>query len=193
MTGLDLTPAMIEQAQARQRAKGLTNLTWLVGDAVPLPFPDAAFSVVVTRYSFHHFLDPQAVLAEMVRVCQPGGRVAVIDVFTSSPEQAAAYNRVEKLRDPSHVRALSLEELSGLCLDAGLRHVKTAFFKLGVELEALLAASFPNPGDADRIRQTFADDLGVNRLGLGAARTDGAIHFAFPIVVLVGHTRPAKV
>jgi ubiquinone/menaquinone biosynthesis C-methylase UbiE len=86
VTGLDLTPAMIEQAQSRQRSEGLTNLAWVVGDAVPLPFPDAAFSAVVTRYSFHHFLDPEAVLAEMVRVCRPAGRVAVIDVFTSSPE-----------------------------------------------------------------------------------------------------------
>src|SRR5215470_14001333 len=186
VTGLDLTPAMIEQAQARQRAKGLTNLTWLVGDAVPLPFPDATFSVVVTRYSFHHFLDPKAVLAEMRRVCAPGGRVAVIDVFTSSPERADAYNRVEKLRDPSHVRALPLEELTGLCRDAGLLGLKTAIFKLEVELEALLAASFPNPGDADRIRQTFADDIGVDRLGVGAHRQDGAIHFAFPIVVIAG-------
>src|SRR5262245_17885588 len=59
VTGIDLTPAMIEQAQARQRSKGLTNLTWVIGDAVPLPFADAAFSVVVTRYSFHHFLDPK--------------------------------------------------------------------------------------------------------------------------------------
>jgi ubiquinone/menaquinone biosynthesis C-methylase UbiE len=37
VTGIDLTPAMIAQAQARQDAEGLTNLTWLVGDAVPLP------------------------------------------------------------------------------------------------------------------------------------------------------------
>src|SRR5262249_23269311 len=43
VTGIDLTPAMIEQAQARQRAKGLTNLTWRVADAIPLPFPSAAF------------------------------------------------------------------------------------------------------------------------------------------------------
>jgi ubiquinone/menaquinone biosynthesis C-methylase UbiE len=189
VTGLDLTPAMIEQARARQRDKGLTNLTWIVGDAVPLPFPDAAFSAVVTRYSFHHFLDPRAVLAEMVRVCSPGGRVAVIDVFTSSPEQAEAYNRLEKLRDPSHVRALPLGELTGLCHDAGLLGLKTAFFRLEVELEALLAASFPNPGDADRIRETFADDLGVDRLGVGAHRRDGAIHFAFPIAVIVGQKR----
>ena len=97
-----------------------------------MPFPDTAFSAVVTRYSFHHFLDPEAVLAEMVRVCRPGGRVAVIDVFTSSPEQAEACNHVEKLRDPSHVRALSLEELTALCHDAGLRDVRTSFYKLDV-------------------------------------------------------------
>jgi len=191
VTGLDLTPAMIEQAQARQRSRGLTNLTWLVGDAVPLPFPDASFSVVVTRYSFHHFLDPKAVLSEMVRVCAPGGRVAVIDVFTSGPEQAEAYNRVEKLRDPSHVRALPLEELTGLFQDAGLRGVKTGFYKLEVPLEELLSRSFPNPGDADRIRRTFADDIGVDRLGVGAHRRDGDIHFAFPIVVIVGRREPA--
>jgi hypothetical protein len=122
----------------------------------------------------------------MVRDCRPGGRVAVNDVFTSSPEQAEAYNRVEKLRDPSHVRALLLEELTGLCHDAGLRGVRTAFSKLEVPLEELLARSFPNPGAADRIRQTFADDIGMDRLGVGAHRRDGAIHFAFPIVVIVG-------
>jgi ubiquinone/menaquinone biosynthesis C-methylase UbiE len=189
VTGLDLTLAMIEQAQAKQRSKGLTNLTWLIGDAVPLPFPSASFSVGVTRFSLHHFLDPKAVLAEMVRVCSPGARVAVIDVFTSSPEQAEAYNRVEKLRDPSHVRALSLEELTGLMHKAGLQSVRTAFYKLDAELEALLARSFPNLGDGDRIRQTFKDDLGVDRLGVGAHLRDGAIYFAFPIVVLVGSVK----
>jgi ubiquinone/menaquinone biosynthesis C-methylase UbiE len=188
VTGLDVTPAMIEQAQIKQRSLGLTNLSWVVGDAAPLAFPDAAFSVVVTRFSFHHFLDPQRVLGEMVRVCEPGGRVVVIDVFTTSPEQAEAYNRVEKLRDPSHVRALSLEELTGLFREARLRDLKTAFFKLEVALEALLAASFPNPGDGDRIRRTFAEDIGVDGLGLGAHRRDGDIHFAFPIVVIAGRT-----
>jgi hypothetical protein len=54
---------------------------------------------------------------------------------------------------------------------------------------SVLAASFPGSGDADRIRQIFADELGVNRLGLGAIRRDGDIQFAFPIVVIVGVTR----
>jgi ubiquinone/menaquinone biosynthesis C-methylase UbiE len=186
VTGIDITPAMIEQAQARQKSQGLTNLTWLVGDATPLPFPNAAFSVVVTRFSFHHYLEPRAALAEMMRVCAPDGRVAVIDVFTKGLEQSEAYNRVERLRDPSHVRALLLTELASLCHDSGLRELKTSFYKLEAELEALLAASFPNPGDADRVRQIFAEDLGKDRLGLGATRKEGAIHLAFPIVIFVG-------
>ena len=189
VTGIDLTPAMIEQAKVLQQSHGLTNLTWQVGDVQPLPFAAASFSLVFTRYSFHHFLDPEAVLAEMVRVCAPGGRVVVVDVFTSNPEQADAYNRIEKLRDPSHVRALALEELTGLLSQAGLRNVTAHFYKHEVELEQVLLGSFPNPGDADRIRQIFAEDLGVNRLGVGAHRRDGTIHFVYPIVVLVGNKR----
>ena len=50
VTGVDLTRAMIEQAEARQSSLGLTNLTWAVGDAQPLAFPDASFSRVITRY-----------------------------------------------------------------------------------------------------------------------------------------------
>ena len=172
VTGIDITPAMIEQARARQQSKGLTNVEWQVGDVLPLPFAAASFSVVFTRYSFHHFLDPKAVLAEMVRVCKPGGKVAVVDVFTTTPEQAAAYDQVEKLRDPSHTRALLLEELTGLFRDAGLSDTKTEFYKLEVELDKLLASSFPNPGDADKIRQIFSEDLGLNRLGVGAHRKD---------------------
>ena len=107
VTGIDLTRAMIEQAEARQRSLRLSNLTWAVGDAQPLAFPDAAFSRVITRYTFHHFTDPAGVFAEMVRVCRPGGRVTVCDVFTTSPEQCEAYDRLERYRDPSHTRACS--------------------------------------------------------------------------------------
>jgi ubiquinone/menaquinone biosynthesis C-methylase UbiE len=186
VTGIDLTPAMIEQARVMQQSDGLTNMTWHVGDVQALPFADASFSLMFTRYSFHHFLDPKAVLAEMVRVCTPGGRVVAVDVFTSGPEQAEAYNRLEKLRDPSHVRALALEELTALLTQAGLQDVRTQLYKHEVELEQVLQRSFPKPGDADTIRQMFVDDLGVHRLGVGAHRREGNIHYAYPIAVIVG-------
>jgi ubiquinone/menaquinone biosynthesis C-methylase UbiE len=186
VTGIDLTPAMIDRARFLQQSKGQTNLTWRVGDVLPLPFADTAFSLVFTRYSFHHFIDPKAVLAEMVRVCAPDGRVVVVDVFTSGPEQAEAFNHMEKLRDPSHLRALALDELTGLFQHAGLGVTRTEFFKHGFELEQVLQGSFPNPGDADKVRQIFQADLEANGLGLGAHLRDDKIHFAYPIAILVG-------
>ena len=186
VTGIDITPAMIEEARNRQQSMGLSNMEWKVGDVLPLPFVDSSFSAVITRYSFHHFLEPEAVLTEMVRVCRPGGRLAVVDVFMSTPEQAEAYNRMEKYRDSSHTRALLLSELTGMFHDAGLRQMKTAFYKLDVELEKLLTASCTKPDDAQMVRRIFEDDLGVDRLGVGANRQDDGIHFAFPIVIVVG-------
>src|SRR6201985_1590251 len=47
-------PAMIEQAKARQARRGLSNCDWQVGDATALPFADASFDIAITRYSFHH-------------------------------------------------------------------------------------------------------------------------------------------
>jgi ubiquinone/menaquinone biosynthesis C-methylase UbiE len=190
VTGIDLTPAMIEQAKACQQSHRLANTTWRIGDVHPLPFPDTSFSLVFTRYSFHHFLDPKAVLTEMVRVCSPGGRVVVVDVFTSGPEQAEAYNRMEKLRDPSHVRALSLEELTGLFHEAGLQHVRRQFYKHAFCLDQVLKGSFPNPGDEEKIRRLFEEDVGLDRLGLGIQRGDEGIQFAYPIVILVGDKHP---
>ena len=43
-----------------------------------------------------------------------------------------------------------------------------------------------HPGDADKVREAFANDVGVNRLGVGATRRDGDIHFTFPTVIVAG-------
>src|SRR2546426_2305745 len=143
-TGIDVTPAMIERATALAAEKGLGNVTWQVGDVLPLPYADGSFSLVTSRFAFHHFLDPGAVLAEMRRVCAPGGRVVVVDtVVSTDPGKAEAFNRMEKLRDPSHVRALSLAELRGLFADAGFSSPRAAFCEIRAELDGLIEHSFP--------------------------------------------------
>ena len=186
VTGVDLTPAMIDQAMARQASEGLTNLDWRVCDVRKVPFGDGSFSVAFSRYAFHHIPDPAAVLGEMARVCRPGGRVAVVDVHSRDPEQGAAYDRVEKLRDPSHARAIGLDEFAALFAAAGLEAETPIFYGLDVRLDDLLATSHPDSGAADEVRRTFHEDLGVDRLGVNAREVDGAIWFTFPIVVLVG-------
>lgn len=77
ITGIDITPAMIEQANLLKQEKNLNNLKYEIGDVSHLPYGDASFSLVVTRYSFHHLVDPSSVLSEMNRVCMRKGRVVV--------------------------------------------------------------------------------------------------------------------
>ncbi len=185
VTGIDLTPAMIEQAQQRQRKLGLENVTWQTGDVLPLPFSDAAFSFVITRYSFHHFLDPEAVFREMMRVCQPGGTVMVVDA-TPLPDKAEAYNHVEKLKDPSHVRALTEAELLRMAAAVGLRQLRTQRYAFELALEDSMQSFFPNPGDDERIRQIYRQDLERDALGMNVHLRDGQIHFAYPVLVLAG-------
>ncbi len=185
VTGIDITPAMIEQAGQRQQTAGLANLHWDVGEALPLPYADAGFSLVLTRYSFHHFLHPREVLAEMLRVCAPGGRVLVADV-AMDPAKAAAYDQLEILRDPSHTHALTTEEFSAMMLGAGLQGCCQAGYAVEIELENQLRASFPRPGDEERLRQLITGDIGVNRLGIDARRVGNTVHYTVPIGVFAG-------
>src|SRR3989449_6820414 len=191
--GIDVTPAMIERARALAAEKGLGNVSWQVGDVLPLPYRDGAFSLVVSRFAFHHFPEPRAVLAEMKRVCAPGGRVALVDVAASEdPAKAASLNRMEKLRDPSHVRALTLAEQQALFPDVGLPAPRAAFYQLKSELEGLLERSFPEPGDAERVRRMLIDSLADDGLGLGTRRRGGGeIVFAYPVAVLAAGKRAA--
>lgn len=190
VTGIDLTPAMIERAKALQAEVGLTNLAWHVGDVARLPFPADQFDVVVTRYSLHHVLQPAAVVAEMARVCKPSGRVAVADLVLP-PDKAAAYDGMERLRDPSHVRVLAEAELRELLTAAGLGDLRRTGYLFELEAEALLQASFPRPGDADRVRERIEADVGVDELGIGAHRVAGAVRIAYPIAIAVG-VKPAE-
>ena len=97
--GIDITPAMIEQANLLKQEKNLNNIKYEIGDVTHLSYADASFSLVVTRYSFHHLVDPSSVLSEMKRVCMRKGRVVVIDA-TPASDKADMYNYVEKLVTP---------------------------------------------------------------------------------------------
>ena len=183
VTGIDITPAMLERARALQQERGLTNVTWDQGDVLPLPYPAARFTVVTSRYAFHHFLDPKAVLAEMARVCAPGGTIVVIDAAPARAK-ADAFNAMELLRDPSHVRAMPEEELRHLFTRVGLPEPRVTGYRLDAEMEGLISRSFPRPGDDEKLRRIFRDSLANDDLGMGARRAGDTIVFGYPVAVL---------
>jgi serine/threonine protein kinase len=85
----------------------------------------------------------------------------------------------------SSPRRLQIEKLIPLLRQTGLEIVRRAFYALEFEVEHLLQGSLPNPGDAEKVRQMFADELTRPRMGLAVRRVGDAILVAYPIAVFV--------
>ena len=117
--------------------------------------------------------------------------MVVVDDFASEdPAKAAAFNRLEKLRDPSHSRALSLTELKSLFGTAGLPEPDATFYELRGNVPSLLARSFPYPGDDVKIIEMFKASAADDRLGVPVRLDGDEICYAYPVAILAA-TRPA--
>jgi ubiquinone/menaquinone biosynthesis C-methylase UbiE len=123
----DLTPEMLEHTAEAFRQWGLRNVTTAVADAEDLPFDDAAFDVVTCRIAPHHFPRVDVFAREVFRVLVPGGTFILVDSTVPEGEDGAFFNRFEKLRDPSHVRSLTINEWTALLEGTGfmLTHTET--------------------------------------------------------------------
>jgi ubiquinone/menaquinone biosynthesis C-methylase UbiE len=124
----DLVPEMLAHTKEAFEAWGLVNVSAEVADAEDLPFGDAAFDLVTCRIAPHHFPDVGAFAREVFRVLAPGGTFILIDSTVPEGEAGAFLNRFEKLRDPSHVRSLTLGEWTGLLEKTGFEVGETETF-----------------------------------------------------------------
>ena len=76
VTGLDYVPELIERAQRRAEANG-QKVDFIVGDAQEMPFPDNSFDLILSVYGVQFAPDQQKAAGEMLRVCRPGGTIAL--------------------------------------------------------------------------------------------------------------------
>ncbi|HET6849565.1 MAG TPA: methyltransferase domain-containing protein [Gaiellales bacterium] len=114
VVALDESEALLSHAP-----KGVTRV---VGAAERLPFDDGTFTLVTIVNSLHHVGDMAAVLAEMVRVLAPVGRIAVQDYLADDdPATAERWDAVERLRDGGHRKLPRRGEVAELLAGHGLR------------------------------------------------------------------------
>ena len=76
VTGMDLAPESIEHARRRAGAEGM-EITFEVGDAEDLPYPDASFDVVLSTIGVMFCPNQEKAASELLRVCRPGGRIGL--------------------------------------------------------------------------------------------------------------------
>jgi SAM-dependent methyltransferase len=164
------------------------NVVFEPGEAEHLTYGNEGFDLVVTRFSLHHFTDALAPMREMARVCRRGGSVAVIDMV--SPDDAAiavTYNHLERLRDPSHVRALAADELPRLLQETGLDIVHRSFRDVEVDLDRWLDLTRAGPAARETIREALIQDLqSLKTTGMRPYMRDQKLKFLHTWHIVVG-------
>jgi ubiquinone/menaquinone biosynthesis C-methylase UbiE len=128
----DITIRMLELTAELARETGLTNVKTVAADAEKLPFAGGQFDLVTCRVAAHHFPAVADFMVESTRLLRPGGLLAVVDNVVPGgrqrgkkgrlAEEAGRYiNAFETLRDPSHVRCLSIDGWQRRFYEAGFR------------------------------------------------------------------------
>ena len=86
VTGLDFSAPMLERARGKS-----TEVEWLEGDALALPFPDGSFDAVTIGFGLRNVANVERGLTELHRVLRSGGRVAILEITRSKGPLAPFY------------------------------------------------------------------------------------------------------
>jgi SAM-dependent methyltransferase len=135
VVGVDLTVELLELGAGRLARAGVPNVLLQEGNAERLPFVADSFDLVYCLAALHHIGDPARAVAEMARVCRPGGRVVMSDLVVPVPEVRDTFDALHQRIDPSHRRAFLEAELVALLPEGHeLSHGATASARLPISI-----------------------------------------------------------
>ncbi len=177
--GVDGTDVFLDHARAEAARRGIENLGFTLGNVERLPFADGVFDVAVCRAAFHHFPRVDRVLAEMIRVTTPEGRLVVADMLTAEdPMKARYHDRIERLCDPTHVRALPESEFELLFARHGLAVTFKGHQRIDYALPDWVAHGGPPPAKVAKIIELMRASVPADCSGLAVHEEGGELHFS---------------
>ncbi len=150
----EMTDTVAREAERRQ----LHNISTQKGHAEELPFEDASFDWVCTRYSAHHWTEVRKALRETRRVLKPGGGLIVVDIVApADPLLDTHLQTIELLRDGSHVRDYSFTEWRSMIEEAGFEVGQHHDWKVPLNFDAWIGRMKTPSVYVDAIRSLLAN------------------------------------
>jgi ubiquinone/menaquinone biosynthesis C-methylase UbiE len=133
----DLSAEMLKVVSAEAGRRNLSNIVTKQGRVDELPFDDASFDWVVTRYSAHHWTAMARAIRAIRRVLKTGGTFVLIDTCApESPLLDTHLQAVELLRDGSHVRNYTQSQLAAMLLGANFEISEQTSWKISIDFKS---------------------------------------------------------
>ena len=154
---------MLEQVETLARELGITNVSAQLADVDNLPFSSHSFDLVVTRYSAHHWLQPERALVEFRRLLNSEGALLISDIMAREDyAQDTFLQTIELLRDPSHVRDYRISEWRAMLAGAGFASEVIMTFDLTLRFDVWTRRMATPRQNAEMIKSLFngaSDDI----------------------------------
>jgi len=180
---LDITPEMLSETRRLARERELGGLGYVLGDAERPPFADASFDLITCRSSAHHFPNVIAFVGEVARLLTGGGVFVLSDPATPEDESLASLmNQLERLRDPTHVKDLTVSGWRAVIESAGLRIDGVEMSHTHHVFDDWVRRSGATPAAIAQLRPYFAEPSPEIRACFGIHSEPDGIHFAFDAV-----------
>ena len=184
---LDATPAMLQIGKQEAEKSHLNNMTFVKGYAEELPFLNDSFSIVFSRLAFHHFTNVNVTFSEMVRVLKPGGKLVLLDMEAADEKMRQTEDEIETLRDPSHVKNMSKNEMLELFAAHGLRIEQCETTEIQQKLNNWLALTRTPEPIQQKITERMRSELaGEEKTGFSPYVENGNICFNQKWLLLIG-------
>lgn len=188
VTCLDITKAMLSKGKEKAESEGLRNMDFVLGNAEEMPFLDESYDIVITRLTFHHFVNPEVVFKEMKRVLKKGGKLVIIDMEATQEDLREIEDVIETWRDPAHVKNRSKEELLAYFTNEGMDVSFVDSKEVPVDLSAWMELTKTPKEEEEKIVAAMKDELS------GGAKTgffpyegeNGKIYFPQRWIMMIG-------
>lgn len=191
VVGTDITREMLSHAKELRKRKDV-HMEFVLAEATHQPFRDDVFDIAVSRLAFHHMKDPAQAVERMKPLLKPEGRIIVADLVVAEDDEVADFhNRLERLRDPSHVKSLKLSEWKKVFQTLEIRLDRVALSRVRLEVvEWAKRAGFPSDRIPDLVSMLEKAPVKARR-NLNIFDRNGLFSFLNTRAILAG-TRTEK-
>ena len=187
---LDATLAMLDVGKEEAAKSGIENIQFINGYLEEILFEDQTFYIVLNRIAFHHFTEIERPFSEMHRVLKNGGQLVIIDMEAAEENLRETQDKIETMRDPSHVKNRSRDEFLSLYEKHGYTVVMQESAIRPVSLSAWLTLTKTPDNVGKEIENMMkAEMLNGNPTGFRPYLQDGEIYFQQRWVLFIGKKR----